>query len=61
VSQVLGLPLRMLNCIGPAQQPKRLTPLRTPGAEERPWSDSILPMAASTCQVRAGQVEAAWV
>jgi hypothetical protein len=48
-----------LNCIGPAQQPARLMPLRTPGAAERPWSDSILPMAASTCQVRAGQVRAA--
>ena len=48
-----------LNCIGPAQQPKRLTPLLTPGAEERPWSDSIFPMPAGTCQVRAGQVLAA--
>src|SRR4029450_713259 len=55
VSQVLGLPLRMLNCIGAAQQPNRLTPVRTPGADERPWSDSILPMAASTCQVRPRQ------
>ncbi len=45
--------------MGPAQQPARLMPSRTPGAEERPWSDSILPMAASTCQVRAGQVPAA--
>ncbi len=45
--------------MGPAQQPARLMPVRTPGAGERPWSDSILPMAASTCQVRAGQVPAA--
>jgi hypothetical protein len=59
VSQVLGRPLRMLNCMGPAQQPKRFTPLLTPGAEERPWSDSILPMAARTCQVRPWHSEAA--
>jgi hypothetical protein len=38
-----------LNCIGPAQQPNRLTPERTPGACERPWSVSIDPIAASTC------------
>jgi hypothetical protein len=37
-----------LNCIGPAQQPKALWPERTPGAVERPWSDSIAPIAAST-------------
>ena len=40
----------MLNCIGPAQQPWRLTPERTPGAVERPWSVSIAPIAASTGQ-----------
>jgi hypothetical protein len=49
-SQVEGCPSRVLNCIGPAQQPWRLTPERTPGARERPWSASIEPIAASTVQ-----------
>ena len=33
-------------CIGPAQQPWLFWPEWTPGAVERPWSLSILPMAA---------------
>jgi hypothetical protein len=41
-----GGPFVTLNCIGPAQQPKALTPDCTTGARERPWSDSIAPMAA---------------
>jgi hypothetical protein len=36
-----------LNCIGPAQQPKAFTPDWTPGAWERPWFDSIAPIAAT--------------
>src|SRR6266536_2695939 len=51
----------MLNCMGPAQQPKVLTPLWTPGAGVRPWLVSTLPMPASSCQVSAGQVWAAWI
>src|SRR6266508_4740358 len=49
----------MLNCIGPEQQPKLLTPQRTPGALERPWLDSTLPIPARTCQPSPGQVLAA--
>src|SRR6266487_2298240 len=51
----------MLNCMGPTQQPKVLTPLWTPGAGVRPWLVSTLPMPASSCQVSAGQVWAAWI
>src|SRR6266487_3104505 len=51
----------MLNCIGPAQQPKVLTPEVTPGALLRPWLVSTLPIPASSCQVSAGQVWAAWM
>src|SRR6266487_362996 len=51
----------MLNCMGTAQQPKVLTPLWTPGAGVRPWLVSTLPMPASSCQVSAGQVWAAWI
>ena len=42
---VLGVPITE-NCIGPAQQPNALTPERTPGAVERPWSLSTAPMPA---------------
>jgi hypothetical protein len=47
---VEGGPSRRLNCIGPAQQARPLTPEWTPGAVERPWSDSIAPIAASYLQ-----------
>jgi hypothetical protein len=36
----------MLNCIGPAQQPAKFTPDRTPAAPDLPWSVSIDPIAA---------------
>jgi hypothetical protein len=35
----------MLNCIGPAQLPAKFTPQRTPACVERPWFDSIEPIA----------------
>src|SRR5690606_41759060 len=35
------------------------TLFRSPGSLERPWSDSILPIAASTFHGRPGQVAAA--
>ena len=44
-----GLPTT-LNCIGPLQQPKLLTPERPPGAAERPWFVSTLPIAARYSQ-----------
>jgi len=37
----------MLNCIGPAQQPAKFTPERTPACVERPWRLSIDPIAVS--------------
>ncbi len=45
-------------CMGPAA-PAKLAPERTPGAVERPWSVSTLPMAASTDQGSPGQLSAA--
>ena len=45
-------------CMGPAA-PAKLAPERTPGAVERAWSVSTLPMAASTDQGSPGQLSAA--
>jgi hypothetical protein len=47
---VLPHDLTVQNCIGPAQQRAWLSPVATPEARERPWSDSFFPMAASTRQ-----------
>jgi len=46
------------NCIGPSA-PERFLPLCTPRAVDRPLSDSIVPIPASTCQVSPRQVRAA--
>ena len=50
VAQALpARPTPIPNCIGPAA-PAWFQPERTPGRPVRPWSDSTLPMAASTGQ-----------
>ena len=49
----------MPNCIGPAA-PAGFAPECTPGACERPWSDSISPMPASTVQGMPYWVPAFW-
>ena len=36
--------------LGVVDPPAQLLPERTPGSRTRPWSDSTLPMAASTGQ-----------
>ena len=59
-SHVEGGPSRVLNCIGPAQQPYELTPERRPGALERPWSVSIEPIPASTCPGTRTRGPPAW-
>jgi len=46
------------NCIGPSA-PSRFLPLFTPRAVDRPLSDSIVPIPASTGQDSPGQVRAA--
>ncbi len=46
------------NCIGPSA-PLRFLPWWTPRAFDRPLSDSIVPIPASTSQVSPGQVRAA--
>src|SRR5260370_634625 len=45
------------NCIGPSA-PSRFLPWWTPRAVDRPLSDSIVPIPASTSQVSPGQVPA---
>ena len=46
------------NCIGPSA-PSRFLPWCTPRAVDRPLSDSIVPIPASTGQGSPGQVRAA--
>jgi hypothetical protein len=46
------------NCIGPSA-PLRFLPWCTPRARDRPLSDSIVPIPASTSHLSPGQVRAA--